>query len=106
MSDIPSIPQVLEDRRKRLGLTQKDMLMRIGMSQQQYQRIEAGGDTRLSTLLRVLEGMGLELRLVPREKAQEVDALLNNEARLEMERNFVSESGKGVWETVLGDLED
>lgn len=103
MSDIP---QVLEDRRKKLGLTQKDMLMRIGMSQQQYQRIEAGGDPRLSTLLRVLEGMGLELRLVPREKAQEVDALLNNEARLEMETNFVSESGKGVWETVLGDLED
>lgn len=32
------ITRILEQRRKSLGLTQKDMLMRIGMSQQQYQR--------------------------------------------------------------------
>ncbi|PXF30079.1 hypothetical protein WH50_17110 [Pokkaliibacter plantistimulans] len=42
---------------------QKDMLLRIGMSQQQYQRIESGQDVRLSTLLCVLAGMVLELRI-------------------------------------------
>jgi len=40
--------------------------MRIGMKQQQYQRIEAGCDIKLSTLLRVLEGLDLELSITRR----------------------------------------
>ena len=43
MPSLGEVAQVLEARRKALGPTQKDMLMRIGMSQQQYQRIESGG---------------------------------------------------------------
>ncbi|WOA33266.1 helix-turn-helix domain-containing protein [Alloalcanivorax xenomutans] len=98
------ITRILEQRRKSLGLTQKDMLMRIGMSQQQYQRIESGGDTRVSTLLRILEGMGLQLRLVPEEQVAEVDALLNGTGRLE--RNILSEPDEGHWDKILKDLED
>ncbi|AFT70174.1 Putative transcriptional regulator, XRE family [Alloalcanivorax dieselolei B5] len=98
------ITRILEQRRKSLGLTQKDMLMRIGMSQQQYQRIESGGDTRVSTLLRILEGMGLQLRLVPEEQVAEVDALLNGTGRLE--RNILSEPDEGHWDRMLKDLED
>ncbi|WP_082287501.1 transcriptional regulator, partial [Moritella viscosa] len=40
-----------------------------GMKQQQYQRIEAGSDIKLSTLLRVLEGLDLELSITPKNKS-------------------------------------
>ncbi|MFV0576729.1 MAG: helix-turn-helix domain-containing protein [Vibrio sp.] len=66
MKTIEDIAQVLIKQRKDLGMEQASMLMRIGMKQQQYQRIEAGSDIRLSTLLRVLEGLNLELSIVPK----------------------------------------
>ncbi len=40
------------------------MYLRIGYgNKQQYQRIESGSDLKLSTLLRVLEGLDLELSI-------------------------------------------
>lgn len=66
MTNIDEIAALLVEQRKRLGVEQKDMYMRIGMKQQQYQRIEAGNDLKLSTLLRVLEGLDLELSIVPK----------------------------------------
>ncbi|GEA52314.1 hypothetical protein VIN01S_31180 [Vibrio inusitatus NBRC 102082] len=68
MKTIDDIAELLVAQRKTLGIEQKDMYMRIGMKQQQYQRIESGSDVRLSTLLRVLEGLDLELSIVPRGK--------------------------------------
>ena len=70
MKNIEEITKVLSDRRKTLGMEQADMYMRIGMKQQQYQRIEAGGDIKLSTLLRVLEGLDLELSISPKGKSK------------------------------------
>ena len=61
MKTLTEVSDELRKQRKRLSMSQKDMLMKIGMSQQQYQRIEAGGDLRVSTLMRILEGMELEL---------------------------------------------
>lgn len=66
MKNIDEIAALLIEQRKKLGIEQKDMYMRIGMKQQQYQRIEAGSDVKLSTLLRVLEGLDLELSIVPK----------------------------------------
>lgn len=116
MKTLFEISQSLRERREALSLSQKDMLMKIGMSQQQYQRIEAGGDTRLSTLLRVLEGMDLELMLVPRDQVAEVKNLINaasfddasaNPSRSlsadEFKKNSESESR---WNRVLKGLED
>lgn len=68
MKTIDDIAERLVAQRKTLGIEQKDMYMRIGMKQQQYQRIESGSDVRLSTLLRVLEGLDLELSITPRNK--------------------------------------
>ncbi|WP_413525171.1 helix-turn-helix domain-containing protein [Photobacterium phosphoreum] len=65
MKNIDEIAALLIKQRKKLGIEQKDMYMLIGMKQQQYQRIEAGSDVKLSTLLRVLEGLDLELSIVP-----------------------------------------
>lgn len=66
MKNIDDIAALLVEQRKKLGIEQKDMYMRIGMKQQQYQRIEAGSDLKLSTLLRVLEGLDLELSIEPK----------------------------------------
>ncbi len=66
MKNIDEIAALLIEQRKKLGIEQKDMYMRIGMKQQQYQRIEAGSDVKLSTLLRVLEGLELELSIAPK----------------------------------------
>lgn len=66
MKNIDEIAALLIEQRKKLGIEQKDMYMRIGMKQQQYQRIEAGSDVKLSTLLRVLEGLDLELSIAPK----------------------------------------
>ncbi|MEJ2622869.1 MAG: helix-turn-helix transcriptional regulator [Candidatus Thiodiazotropha sp.] len=69
------VPQI-KARRLQLGLQQKDMKLRIGMNQQQYQRIEAGGNPRLETLELVAEGLEAELVLVPKDKLQAVKTLL------------------------------
>ncbi|MFM2482808.1 helix-turn-helix domain-containing protein [Celerinatantimonas sp. YJH-8] len=66
MKSLEEIAVRLTEQRKKLGIEQKDMYMRIGMKQQQYQRIEAGSDIKLSTLLRVLEGLNLELSISPK----------------------------------------
>lgn len=68
---IEQICKLLSSRRKQLQMEQKDMYMRIGMKQQQYQRIEAGSDMKLSTLLRVLEGLNMELTIGPKESPTE-----------------------------------
>ena len=68
MNSLKELSETLQARRKALGLNQKDMLLKIGMKQQQYQRIESGGDVRLSTLFRILEGMDMELILAPRDQ--------------------------------------
>jgi len=68
VKNIDEIAGLLIKQRKNLGIEQKDMYMKIGMKQQQYQRIESGSDVKLSTLLRVLEGLDLELSIVPRER--------------------------------------
>ncbi|WP_102798898.1 helix-turn-helix domain-containing protein [Bowmanella denitrificans] len=59
-----AIAERLIAERKKRNLSQKDMRMLIGMSQQQYQRVEAGQDLKVSTLLRILAGLDLELAIV------------------------------------------
>lgn len=66
MKSLEEIAALLTKQRKKLAIEQKDMYMRIGMKQQQYQRIEAGSDIKLSTLLRVLEGLDLEISITPK----------------------------------------
>lgn len=63
MKTIDDVTNMLATERKKRNLSQTDMRMLIGMSQQQYQRVEAGQDMRLSTLLRILAGLNLELTL-------------------------------------------
>ena len=67
----------LKTRRKQLQLKQRDMELRVGMTRQQYQRLESGGNPRLDNLQLVAEGLDAELLLVPKEHLQAVRQLLS-----------------------------
>ncbi|HHQ6604351.1 TPA: helix-turn-helix domain-containing protein [Serratia fonticola] len=69
MRKISEISTLLKARRQELKWSQKDFLMAIGMTQQQYQRLESGRDMRMSTLFRVLDAVGLECVILPKELA-------------------------------------
>lgn len=72
----------LKKRRQQLGLKQSDMMMRVGMSRQQYQRLESKGNPRLDTLELVAEGLNSSLMLIPRDKLRAVQAILEGDAAL------------------------
>lgn len=71
-----SLINQIKQRRLTLGLKQSDMLMRIGVSRQQYQRLESRGNPRLDTLELIAKGLNSELMLIPKEKRDAVLALL------------------------------
>ena len=54
------------------------MKLRIGMNQQQYQRIEAGGNPRLETLELIAEGLEADILLSPHDKLLAVYAVLQD----------------------------
>lgn len=92
------IPQI-KARRLQLGLQQKDMKLHIGMNQQQYQRLEAGGNPRLETLELVAEGLESELVLVPKDKLLAVKILLREDASVNSPAG--DESHEDPWSEVL-----
>ena len=72
------ILQQIKKRRQNLRLKQNDMLMRIGISRQQYQRLESKGNPRLNTLELIAKGLNSELMLIPKEKLRTVIAVLES----------------------------
>ncbi|WP_027390574.1 helix-turn-helix transcriptional regulator [Chrysiogenes arsenatis] len=70
--------QQLKKRRTALGFKQSDMMMRIGFSRQQYQRLEAKGNPRLDTLELIAKGLNSEVMLIPQEKLSAVVAVLES----------------------------
>lgn len=70
----------IKKRRIALKLKQHDMMLRVGMSRQQYQRLESKGNPRLDTLGLVAKGLKSELLLIPQEKLNAVLAVLSGEA--------------------------
>jgi transcriptional regulator with XRE-family HTH domain len=71
------IKEQLKQRRKALGLKQEDMMLRVGMSRQQYQRLESKGNPRLGTLELVAKGLKMEVMLIPQEKLRDVQDFLS-----------------------------
>jgi transcriptional regulator with XRE-family HTH domain len=74
-----SILQQIKQRRLALGFRQSDMMMRVGISRQQYQRLESKGNPRLDTLELIAQGLNSELILIPKEKRDAVMALLERD---------------------------
>ncbi|HED15836.1 MAG TPA: XRE family transcriptional regulator [Gammaproteobacteria bacterium] len=75
-----SLLEQLKKRRLALGLKQKDMMLRIGVSRQQYQHLESKGNPRLNTLELIAKGLKSELMLIPAEKLNRVNEILDNDA--------------------------
>jgi len=73
-----SLLQQIKKRRLMLRLKQNDMMMRIGVSRQQYQRLESKGNPRLETLELIAKGLNSELMLIPKEKVRDVIAVLES----------------------------
>jgi transcriptional regulator with XRE-family HTH domain len=69
----------LKNRRLALGLKQKDMMLRIGISRQQYQHLESKGNPRLNTLELISKGLKSELVLIPVEKLSVIKAILEDD---------------------------
>ncbi len=68
----------LARRRVDLGMTQADAAERAGLGKRTVERIEAGGDTQMSTIIRLLRTLELieELdRLVPETGPRPMDLL-------------------------------
>lgn len=74
-----SLLEQLKKRRLALGMKQKDMMLRVGVSRQQYQRLESRGNPRLDTLELVAKGLKSELMLIPMEKLSLVKEILDND---------------------------
>lgn len=72
-----SLYEQLKTRRRALSLTQQQVATRVGMTRQQYQRLEAGGNPRLDTLNQAADGLNARLMLIPVEKWHAVLALLD-----------------------------
>lgn len=76
---IESLLQQIKQRRLILNFKQSDMLLRVGVSRQQYQRLETKGNPRLETLELIAQGLNSELMLIPKEKLNVVLAVLGGD---------------------------
>ncbi|WP_346838415.1 helix-turn-helix transcriptional regulator [Microbulbifer sp. SAOS-129_SWC] len=91
----------IKQRRQALGLQQKDMQLRIGMKQQQYQRIETEGNPRLDTLELVAEGLDAELVLVPKDKLRAVREFLRAGSPEDKAGNQGTRTDEDPWSDIL-----
>ncbi|WP_198043514.1 helix-turn-helix transcriptional regulator [Ketobacter nezhaii] len=100
-----SILHQIKQRRLTLGLKQNDMMLRVGVSRQQYQRLESKGNPRLDTLELIAKGLNSELMLIPKEKLGAVMALLEQESS-EPGKAHVSQAKKNAKEDAKKSLSD
>ncbi|KDE38830.1 transcriptional regulator, XRE family [Nitrincola lacisaponensis] len=99
-----SLLEQIKQRRLALALKQQDMLLRIGISRQQYQRIESKGNPRLDTLELIAKGLKSELLLIPQEKLNAVLAVLSDDSNQAAKENNPS-FADDPWQELLGDNE-
>ena len=95
----------IKKRRLALGFKQADMMLRIGISRQQYQHLESKGNPRLNTLDLIAKGLNSEIMLIPKEKLNAVYALLeNNDSDLSGNtRDKQKKLSDDPWQGLLGD---
>lgn len=103
-SIVSRVLEQLKTRRKQLGLKQADMLLRAGISRQQYQQLESRGNPRLDTLELVAKGLNSELVLVPQDKLLAVQAVLDelNKASASSDQKVLADD---PWQGLLGNDE-
>jgi transcriptional regulator with XRE-family HTH domain len=105
-----SLLEQIKKRRIALELKQHDMKLRIGISRQQYQRLESKGNPRLDTIELIAKGLKSELLLIPQEKLNAVlDVLADDPKASSTPRQSAKENNKSLtddpWQGLLGDNE-
>ena len=98
----------IKTRRIALALKQHDMMMRVGISRQQYQRLESKGNPRLDTLELIAKGLKSELLLVPQEKLNAVLAVLAEDTSTEPNQPSKQNQkplNEDPWQGLLGENE-
>ena len=100
----------IKKRRIALALKQHDMMLRVGISRQQYQRLESKGNPQLDTLELIAKGLKSELLLIPQEKLNAVLAVLAEDSTASSEPNQSAKENKtsltdDPWQGLLGDNE-
>lgn len=105
-----SLLEQIKKRRIALELKQHDMMLRIGISRQQYQRLESKGNPRLDTLELIAKGLKSELLLIPQEKLNAVLNVLAEESKASNTPNqSAKEKNKSLtddpWQGLLGENE-
>ena len=109
-----SLLNQMKKRRIALALKQHDMMLRVGISRQQYQRLESKGNPRLNTLELVAKGLQSELLLIPREKLDDVYAVLAGQGlsaakeadkQNRLQANMSQRLEDDPWQGLLGDDE-
>lgn len=73
-----SLLKQIRQRRLLLGLKQSDMPVRIGISRQQYHRLESKGNPSLSTLELIATGLKSKIMLIPQDKLAAVKKILKD----------------------------
>ena len=104
---IECLLQQIKQRRLFLNVKQSDMLLRVGVSRQQYQRLETKGNPRLETLELIAQGLNSELMLIPKEKLNAVLAVLEGDdlvlAQQSVDRETNSKTlSDNPWQDFLG----
>lgn len=105
-----SLLEQIKKRRIALALKQHDMMLRVGISRQQYQRLESKGNPRLDTLELIAKGLKSELLLIPQEKLNAVLAVLTDDTTASTEQSqSANEKSKSLtddpWQGLLGENE-
>ncbi len=105
-----SLLSQFKERRMHLEMKQHDMLLRVGMSRQQYQQLESKGNPRLSTLELIAKGLKSEILLIPQEKLNMIKSILEDETlSIQSTRESQAEDDKSLsddpWQGLLGDDE-
>jgi len=101
----------LKKRRLALGLKQNDMMLRAGISRQQYQRLESRGNPRLDTLDLIAKGLDSELMLIPKGKLRAVQAVLEEDVESQQKSSEQAKANEekslidDPWQGLLGDDE-
>lgn len=72
----PKIHETIRARRLALGLSQIEVARRSGIQQRQVSIFERGGDVTLSTLLKLVQALDMEILPVPREDTAKVESFL------------------------------
>ncbi len=105
-----SLLEQIKKRRIALALKQHDMLLRVGISRQQYQKLESKGNPRLDTLELIAKGLKSELLLIPQDKLNAVLAILAEDSTTSSEPSqSAEEKSKSLtedpWQGLLGENE-